>query len=73
MDKLDPKEKRRKLLRNYAKFSGIGFQMITIIVAGVLLGRYLDTKTITETKWFTLSLSLVSVGFAMYYMIKKLL
>ena len=57
-------------LNNYAKYSGIAFEMLGIIFLGVWGGIKLDT--ILDTKpLLTLVLSLGSVAAAMYLIIIK--
>ena len=63
--------KNKKAPSDFAKYSGIGFQMIAIMVIGVLGGMKLD-KWITSIEFpvFTVVLTLSSVIFATYYAIK---
>lgn len=63
---------RKKLLDTYVKYSGIGFQLVAIIIAGVYAGVKLDEYLKMSFPLFKLSLSLISVSFSMYYLIKKL-
>ncbi len=64
-------QKNKKAHSDFAKYSAIGFQMLAIIVIGVLGGLKLD-KWITgiEFPLFTMVLSISSVVFATYYAIK---
>ena len=64
------KNKNKKNLNDYAKYSGIAFQMGIIIFAGVLGGKKIDEYFSLETPIFTLILSLLSVGLAIYISIK---
>ena len=63
--------KNKKAPSDFAKYSAIGFQMIAIMVIGVLGGMKLD-KWITGIEFpvFTVVLTLSSVIFATYYAIK---
>ena len=63
--------KNKKALRNFAKYSSLGFQMCAIIVIGVVGGMKLD-KWITGLKFplFTMLFSILSVISATYYAIK---
>ncbi|MEN8927844.1 MAG: AtpZ/AtpI family protein [Flavobacteriales bacterium] len=54
-------------------YSGMGIQMIVIIVAGVYLGKFIDEKMENETIWFTLFFSLLAVGIAIYTALKDLI
>lgn len=69
--KLNTETKNRKALRDLAKYSALGFQMIAIIVIGVVGGMKLD-KWITGIGFplFTMLLSVSGVIIAIYYAIK---
>jgi F0F1-type ATP synthase assembly protein I len=58
---------------NYAKYSGMAFQMVAIIVGGVLAGIQLDKWLKLKFPIFTLVLTLLSVFLAMYYFIKDII
>ncbi len=66
--------KNKKAPSDFAKYSAIGFQMIAIMVIGVLGGLKLDQWiTGIEFPVFTVVLTLASVIFATYYAIKDFL
>ncbi len=69
----NPKKKFLKPLNNYARYSSIALQMAVIIMAGVFGGIKLDSWLKLKFPAFTLSLSLLSVGLAIYTVIKDLL
>ncbi len=74
----DQKNQKKKLqnrenLSNYAKYSGIAFQMILIILAGVFLGIKMDKWFHTNDPVFTAILSVLGVILATYTVIKDLL
>lgn len=56
----------------YLKYSGIGIQMAAIIVAGAMLGRYLDSSWGTDP-WLTALFSLGAVFIALYVSLKDFL
>ncbi|MDQ3192146.1 MAG: AtpZ/AtpI family protein [Bacteroidota bacterium] len=56
---------------DFIKYSGIAFQMIAIILAGVYAGIWLDDKFQLDYPIFKLVLSLLSVGLAMYVIIRQ--
>ena len=64
---------KKKPLSNYAKYSGIGITMLVIILLGSFTGVKLDKLLSLKFPIFTLVLSLSSVIFAMYYMMKDFL
>jgi F0F1-type ATP synthase assembly protein I len=61
-----------KNLRDYARYSGMAFQMLAIVLAGVFAGFKLDSWLNTRPV-FTIILSVVSVILAMYYVTRDLL
>lgn len=61
---------KKKLLKNYAKYSSIGFQMIVIISAGAFGGYKLDEYLELNFPVFTLVLTVLAVVLAIYYSIK---
>ena len=66
-------EKKPKKLPDYAKYSGMGIQMLAIMLAGVFGGKYLDKLLATPFPVFTLVLTLVAVAGAIWYFIKDFL
>ncbi|MFT6814573.1 MAG: ATP synthase protein I [Sphingobacteriales bacterium] len=67
--KLDEKKKQ---IGNFAKYTGIGFQMLGIILTAVWIGTVCDEKFETNTPWFTVAFSLIGVFVSMYTVIKSL-
>jgi F0F1-type ATP synthase assembly protein I len=65
----DPNKKKQQL-NNYARYTGLGIQMLVIIGAGVFGGYYLDTWLENSIPVFLILLSILSVGIAIYYAIK---
>lgn len=64
------KNKENSGLGNYAKYSGIGIQMVIIILITVWGGIKLDKLFLLETPVFTIILSLLGVAAAIYTAIK---
>lgn len=62
--------KKKKQLNDYARYSGIAAKMLVIILAGVFAGIKLDAYLELKTPVFTLVLTLVAVGLAMYVIIR---
>lgn len=60
-------------LKNYAKYSSIGIQMLAIILIGVYGGVKLDELIFWEFPIFTIILSILSVFLAIYYVVRDLL
>lgn len=67
------KAKRSKsTARSYAKYSGMAMQMGVIILAGVYLGKYLDSYFQT-TPYLLVAMSLFSIFAALYTTLKDIL
>ncbi|MBT3210111.1 MAG: AtpZ/AtpI family protein [Bacteroidetes bacterium] len=66
-------KKQKNSLNNYAKYSGIAFQMLTIILIGVFGGIKLDEFLSFEFPLFTLIFTILAVALSIYYTIKDLL
>jgi ATP synthase protein I len=64
---------KKKPLNDYARYSGMAFQMLAIILVGIYGGKKLDEWLHTGSRVFTLSFALISVVGAMYLMIKDVL
>lgn len=71
--KLKNQQKISKGLSNYAKYSSLAFQMVAIILLGVFGGIKLDDWLDLKFPVFTVVLSLLATGAAMYYGIKDFL
>jgi F0F1-type ATP synthase assembly protein I len=71
----NPKKKlqNRQNLSNYAKYSGIAFQMMVIILAGLFLGIKMDKWFHTTEPVFTAILAMLGVILATYTVIKDVL
>ena len=61
-------------LKNFAKFSGLGFQMLAIIGISTFLGTKLDAFFSNSiTQYYTLGLSLAGVVLAIVFTLKQIL
>ena len=69
----NPKKKFLKPLDNYARYSSIALQMVVIILAGVFGGKKIDEYLQLKFPICTVFLSFISVGLAIYLVIKDLL
>ena len=72
--KLKQKKSKSSTPDNYAKYTGIAFQMIAIILAGVFGGIKLD-QVIERIEFplFTLVFTFLAVCLSIYYTIKDLI
>lgn len=68
--KKNPKKEENKGLNDYAKYSGIAFQMVAIIAITTWGGLKLDKLAGFEKPVFTIILSLLGVFAAIYTAIK---
>ena len=68
--KKNPKKPQNKDLRGFAKYTGLAFQMLGIILVTVWGGQKLDKLTGWHTPVFTIVLSLLGVFAAIYVAIK---
>lgn len=70
----DPKKPEKKPqnegLASYARYTGLGLQMVIIILITVWGGMKLDKLFLLETPVFTVILSLLGVAAAIYTAIK---
>ncbi len=66
-----PKKDPKAALNNYAKYSGMAFQMAITIGLGIWLGMYLDKKFNTSMPIMTALCAVVFMGFSLYSIIKK--
>ena len=69
----NPIQKSKNQLNDYARYSGIAFQMIAIVLIGVFGGIKLDKWMGIKFPIFTITLSIFSVFIAVYIVIKDLL
>ncbi len=69
----DNLKKVKNNLKGYAKYSGIAFQMLIVILLGVFGGFKLDKYLELRIPVFTIVGSIVSVSLAIYIAIKDVL
>jgi len=69
---MNPPADPGKGLNQYARYSGMAFQMMAIIVAGAFGGLKLD-QWLSAKPVFTVILSILSIIFAIYFMVRDLL
>lgn len=68
--KKDPKNLSNKGLKDFAKYSGMAFQMFAIIFITAWGGSKLDRMAGNKTPVFTIILSLLGVFAALYTVLK---
>ncbi|MBI9066679.1 MAG: AtpZ/AtpI family protein [Salinivirgaceae bacterium] len=57
----------------FARYSGMAFEMLGIIILGVFAGQKLDEKRPSEFPLWTLILSLLAIFISLYLVIKGLM
>jgi uncharacterized membrane protein YfcA len=72
MEKEKKSSKKPKLPNNFARFSGIAIQMGVTIFLGAYAGKWLDQKYPSDKKWFTMGLTIFSVGLALFNILRQL-
>ena len=72
MAKNEEDENDRNPLNAYAKYSGLGFQMIAIIGVFAFAGYKIDAAANHQVKWVTAVLSLTGVFISLYIVIVSL-
>lgn len=65
--------KNKKPVNDFVRYSGLGFQMLAIILLGVFGGYKLDQLVKIKVPVFTVVLSLLAVTLAIYYAVKDFL
>jgi len=68
--KKDPQEK--KWLKEYGKYSSLGFQMMFVILAGAFAGHYLDQYLENSKPVLTIILTLFGLIIALYILFKSI-
>ncbi|GAB4410038.1 MAG: hypothetical protein OHK0039_14150 [Bacteroidia bacterium] len=66
----DTPEKKRKEMRDWIRYTGLGFEILACILIFAGLGYGLDRWLQTDKPWFLLGLSLTGCAAAMYLMIR---
>lgn len=59
--------------RDYARYSGMAFQMGLIILIGTLIGKRLDAHFRMERPYLTVAMALLSIFIALYLVLKDLI
>ena len=64
------KETAKKTTNTFARYSGMAFQMIAVLLIAAYAGQWLDKHFQNKVPWFTLVLLLIGVMASMYLIIK---
>ena len=68
-----PSNKAAKTLKSYARYAGIGFQMIAVIGLFTFIGYKLDEQREAELPLLTALFSLAGVCIALYQVIRTVI
>jgi hypothetical protein len=66
-------QKQKSPWFNYARYSSMALQMLVIIAGGIFCGFKLDEYLKFKLPLFTVLFSMLSVGFAVWYVTKDLM
>lgn len=69
---LSPEEKRRSAIKEWAKYSGLAFQLLGACLAGVLIGRWLDAKMQLERPLWAVFLTVLFMVASLYSLYRQL-
>jgi ATP synthase protein I len=72
-DEPNKNQSRQNQLKPYLKYSGLGFQMIVVLVLAAWGGQALDEKAGNTNPWWTIGLMLLGVISSMYMIIKSVI
>ena len=67
------KNDKKKQPNDYLRYSGMGTQMLAVILLGVYGGSKLDNHFQTEKPYWTAAISLLAVVVALYVALKNIL
>lgn len=73
MKEIKNKDSKKSQMYYFARYSGLAFEMLGIIVLGSFVGYKLDEKRAGEFPLWTIIFSLFAVSASLYLVIKKLL
>lgn len=68
-----PHKDQKDKLNNFARFSGIAFQMFAIIAVGTIIGYKLDEKYPNKHQIYTSILSVSFVVISIIYVIRRII
>jgi ATP synthase protein I len=66
-------KKKKNPYPNYLQHFGMGFQILAMVLVGVLAGQWLDKKYPNDYSLYTIIASLLMIIIALYQMIKQFL
>lgn len=67
-----PAEKRKSAIKDWARYSGLAFQLLGACLAGVFLGRWLDAEMQLERPLFAVFLTILFMVASLVSLYKQL-
>ncbi len=73
MEKNNQKKSSKKPIQpnNFLRLTGVATQMGITIFLGAYFGKWLDEKYPSDKKWFTMGLTILAVGIALYNVLRQ--
>jgi F0F1-type ATP synthase assembly protein I len=72
MKEKKPGKKSNNTRNNFARFSGIAFQMGATIFLAAYAGKWLDGIYPSSKKWFTIVFTLLGVALSLYNVLRQI-
>lgn len=64
---------KKKLFEQYARYSGLAFQLVAVTLLGVFIGQKLDKRFSPDQPIFTLIISLIFIVIAIVLIIRQIM
>ena len=68
-----PEEQKRQRIRAVGKYGGLVFFLFGAILAGVLIGKWLDERVANQRPFFAVSLAVLFLAGALWQVFRQLL
>ena len=69
---MDENDNKNQWMKTYARYSGLGLQLLMSILLGFFLGQQVDKWLGLETPWFTILFIFIFFLASMFYLVKSL-
>lgn len=64
---------QNKKVRSYLRYSGIGFQLVGLMLVGYFIGQHFDKKSENETPYYTAGLMLLLLCIYLIQLVRGLM
>ncbi len=68
-----PEERTRQRIKTVGRYSGMAFQLFGAILAGVLIGKWLDSRAANQRPFFALGGAVLGLAAALWSIFRQLL